>query len=243
MTDEESVIETSPEETIDPVVSKIEEAKSKEKARISREEKIKLELEQANQTLRKYQEYEKRLAQQGWNVDELLSFKNPKQGSESNAVIAEISQLKQELENERSLRSNKETLIEIKEIVLDGDYEFIKGYENDILEEYKRVKASNKEITLKEVCDKYEDIFEKEAEELNAIKARKQLKKTSKSGTVPATASGKTESKAKQEKIASKEDEELESLRQVLRNNKPTNSQTTNSGRKLTIDDLINKYK
>lgn len=204
----------------------IEAARAKEKARLSASEKMRLELEEKNKLLAQYQQAEKMLTESGWDVEKLITNKNPHAKS-VDPTMAELNSLRKQIELDKTLASDRELLSEIKEHIQenDSDYEFIVGNEVEVLDLIKTVKGSGKNISIAEAVKTLEDVLEEQAEALAAKKAAKVNKKQGKQAK---TEISKDDTKATQtnepvakKAVVSEEDEFLESMKTYLKEQKP----------------------
>jgi hypothetical protein len=226
---EEPVVEAeapveSPKEEAKQPVSPIEAARAKEKARLSQAEKLRIELEEKNRLLAQYQDYEKKLAEAGWDVNQLASTRNP-HAKAIDPALSEVQSLRKQIELDRTLAADRDLLADIKDHLSENEseYEYVLGNEHEVLDLLKTVKSSGKPMTISDAVKALEDVYEQQAEALSSRKANKANKKGIKANTETSIKEDikTTQAKPVEKKVVSEEEEFLESMRATLRETKP----------------------
>ena len=172
-------------EAQNPVSNPLQEARERERLRVSREEKLRQEIEALKIERDNLERSRQTLIANNWDIDTLLRTKNQPFGQEqvSNPMLEElqkqIAQLRGELsaKEQRELRESRKK--EISYFVKENKdkYELIEANEledeviNLIDSHYKK---TNKLLTPDEAAEKIEEYLEKETEKLlNRVKSTK----------------------------------------------------------------------
>lgn len=169
---------------IDP---KLQEARERERLRLSREEKLRNELEQTRLEYEKLEQARQALISNGWDIDTLLTVKNGQSVETTSPVIEElkkqINDLKNNLTAKEQEQLNEKRRREASSFVKENEdrFELIKAHELEgeivslIDTHYKKTK---KLLSYEEAAEKIEQHLEAETERLlNKVKSTKKIKK------------------------------------------------------------------
>lgn len=257
---EQSVV-GDPVPQIDP---KLQEARERERSRVSREEKLRNELEQTRAQYDQLETARQALLSNGWDINTLLTVKNQQISNVNNPEIedlkSQINNLKKDLTAKEQERVNERRRKEVVSFVKDNEdkFELIKAHELEgeviglIDEHYKKTK---KLLSYEEAAEKIEEHLEKETEKiLSKVKSTKKVKKVlgdfSVSDVKVPKSSGVLDKKV--EKVVDTDNDGLDDLREIVKQRHKSSSPMQNKPdetkvkaktlRESKLDELIKKY-